>query len=293
MRIEGSFTAIVTPFTKAGALDEEGLRKNIDFQASKKISGIVPVGTTGESPTVSETEHERIVEISVDQARKKMLVVAGTGSNSTAEALHYTRYAKDVGADAALVVAPYYNRPTQQGLIAHYSELAKLGIPIIIYNIPSRTGVNVEPETVAKLAGEFSNIVGLKDAAGSLDQLSKELSLCPKNFTILSGDDSLTVPMMSVGARGVISVASNIVPAEVVQMVSHALSGKFDKAREEHHGLFPLIKALFVETNPVPVKAAMQMLGMPAGDPRLPLVPLSEPSRQKLELALRNFGVLK
>lgn len=293
MKIEGSFTAIVTPFTKSGTLDEEGLRRNVDFQASKKITGIVPVGTTGESPTVSETEHERIIEVSVDQARKKMLVVAGTGSNSTSEALHYTKYAKDAGADAALVVAPYYNRPTQQGLIAHYTELSKVDLPIIIYNIPSRTGVNMEPETIAKLAEECSNIVGLKDAAGSLDQLSKEVSLLPKDFTILSGDDSLTVPMMSIGAKGVISVASNIVPAEVVQMVNHALAGRFDKAREAHYRLLPLMKTLFVETNPVPVKAAMQMLGMPAGDPRLPLVPLSEPSRQKLELALRNFGVLK
>lgn len=293
MKLEGAFTAIVTPFTQAGALDEAGLRKNIDFQVSKKIAGIVPVGTTGESPTVSEREHERILEISVEHARKKTLVLAGTGSNSTAEAIHYTKYAKDVGADAALVVVPYYNRPSQQGLIAHYSELSKADIPIIIYNIPSRTGVNMEPETIAKLASECPNIIGLKDAAGNLDQTSKEMSLCPKGFTILSGDDSLTLPMMSIGAKGVISVASNIVPAEIVQMVNLALSGKYEKAREIHHRLYPVIKTLFIETNPAPVKAAMQMLGMPAGDPRLPLVPISDATRQKLELALKNFGVLK
>jgi len=293
MKIDGTFTAIVTPFTKEGALDEEGLRRNIAFQASKKITGIVPVGTTGESPTLSEQEHERVLELSVECAKGGLLVLAGTGSNSTSEAVHYTRYAKDIGADAALVVAPYYNRPTQPGLIAHYTELSKVDLPLIIYNIPSRTGVNMEPETIAKLASECPNIIGLKDAAGNLDQTSKELSLCPKGFTVLSGDDSLTLPMMSIGARGVISVATNVVPAEVVQMVNYARSGKYEKAREAHIRLYPLFKALFLETNPTPVKAAMQMLGMPAGEPRLPLLPMSEPARQKLELALRAFGVLK
>jgi 4-hydroxy-tetrahydrodipicolinate synthase len=293
VKLEGAFTAMVTPFTEKNEVDEEGFRTNIDFQIEKGISGLVPVGTTGESPTLTQREHERVIEIAVDQINGRVPTIAGAGSNNTVESLHYLKHAADVGADAALVITPYYNKPTQQGLIEHYKTLAEaVDIPIVMYNVPGRTGVNMLPETTAELA-KIDNIVAMKNASGSVDQASKEVLLTPDNFTVLSGDDGLTLPMMAVGAKGVISVASNIVPDRVTEMVKLALDGDFDKAREKHFELYNLFKVIFLETNPTPIKAAMKMLGMPAGDPRLPLVPMSDAGSEKMKKVLQDLGLLE
>lgn len=289
---KGAYTALITPF-KNGKVDRKGLINLVDWQIAEGIDGLVPVGTTGEATTLSYEEHIEVIKIVVKAARKRVPVMAGTGSNSTEEAIFITRKAKEAGADASLLVNPYYNKPTQEGLKAHFLKVAKsVSIPIVLYNIPSRTGVNMLPPTIAAVAKAAKNIVGVKEATGSIDQASETIQACGPDFCVLSGDDSMTLPMMALGARGVISVASNIVPKTVAQMCSLALDGQFEQARELHHALFPLTKALFIETNPGPVKTAMKMAGLIGSDfVRLPLVNVMPETRAKLKTALKNFGV--
>jgi len=290
---KGSIAAIVTPFYD-GKVDEKKLRELIDFQIKSGTSGIVPCGTTGESATLSFDEHEKVIEITVDQVKKRVPVIAGTGSNSTAEAIMLTQQAAKAGADASLQVSPYYNRPTQSGLYEHFKAVAQsVAIPIILYNIAGRTGVNIEPETIARLAGDCKNIVAVKEASGSLDQMSRIRQLCPKNFDLISGDDSLTLPVLSIGGTGIISVAANIVPSEVAALVSAFEKGDIRKAQQLHYKLLPLIKALFIETNPIPVKTAMGLLGMCAPDLRLPMYKMSEVNLEKLKNCLIDYGLLK
>ncbi|MBC7218949.1 MAG: 4-hydroxy-tetrahydrodipicolinate synthase [Hadesarchaea archaeon] len=291
---EGVYTAMVTPFDRDGKIDEEGLRENVRFQIRKGIHGLVPTGTTGESPTLSYEEHNRVVEIVVDEVGGRVPVLAGTGSNSTWEALMLTRHAKEVGADGALIVVPYYNKPTQAGLYAHFKKLAEeVDLPQVIYNIPSRTGVNMLPETMAKLA-RLKNIVGVKEASGDLNQVARIVELTRgENFTVVSGDDALTFEIMKLGGQGVISVASNIVPDRVVRLVESLRSGDLETARRLNDELMPLFKALFIETNPVPVKTAMNWMGMPAGGCRLPLVEMQPESQEKLRRVLVEQGLLR
>jgi 4-hydroxy-tetrahydrodipicolinate synthase len=293
MRFEGTYTALVTPFDKQGNLDEEGLRELIRFQLQEGIDGLVPVGTTGECSTLSYEEHERVIEIVVEEAKGRVPVVAGTGSNSTREALMLTNFAREAGADGALLVVPYYNRPTQEGLYQHFKELAeKVDIPQILYNIPSRTGVNLLPQTVARLA-EIKNIVGIKEAS-TVDQVSEIIELTRgKDFVVFSGNDNQTLPILALGGVGVISVASNVAPRLVSEMVRAFRKGKVEEARELHYRLSPLFRALFLETNPAPVKAALEMMGLPAGPPRLPLVEISQQNREILRKVLIDLGLLK
>jgi 4-hydroxy-tetrahydrodipicolinate synthase len=286
----GSMTALITPF-KNGKVDEDKLRELIDFQIDNKTQALVPCGTTGESATLNYEEHNRVIDITIKHTRGRIPVIAGTGSNSTDETIMLTRHAKEAGADACLLISPYYNKPTQAGLIAHFTKVAdSVDIPIVIYNVPGRTGVNIEPETVAKLS-EHRNIIAVKEASGNLDQISKIISLC--NIVVLSGDDSLTLPILSIGGRGVISVASNIVPKDIAELVDSFEKGDIAKARRLHYKLFPLFKTLFIETNPVPVKTAMAMKGMIDLELRLPLVPMKDENKDKLKKVLEEYGILK
>ena len=288
---QGSFVAIVTPF-RDGRVDETRLKELVEFHVKNGTDAIVPCGTTGESPTLSHEEHKRVVEVVVQAAAGRVQVVAGTGSNSTAEAIDLTEHAKKAGADGVLMVCPYYNKPTQKGLIAHYKAVAeRVDIPIILYNIPGRTGVNMLPETVAALA-EIPNIVAIKEASGSLEQMTEVITLCGEKMTVLSGDDTLTLPLMAVGGKGVISVIANILPKETADMVHAALNGDWKRAKELHLRLFPLCKAMFYETNPIPVKTAMKLLGRLNGELRLPLCPMAESNREKLEKAMKAYGLL-
>lgn len=306
---KGSIVAIVTPFSAKGArlpdgqrdasgeknsvVDEKGLRGLIEFQIKNGSSGIVPCGTTGESATLSFEEHERVIEITIEQAKKRVPVIAGTGSNSTEEAIILTKHAQKAGADASLQVSPYYNRPTQKGLYEHFKAIANsVKIPIILYNIASRTGVNIEPETIAKLAHDCSNIVGVKEASGSLDQMSRVRQLCPPGFELLSGDDSLTLPVLSIGGAGIISVVANIVPKDVADLVNEFEKGNIEKARQLHYKLLPLIKAVFLETNPIPIKTAMGLLGLCEPDLRLPMCAMSTENKEKLKKAMKDYGLL-
>lgn len=285
----GSIVALVTPF-KNGEVDYEALRELIEFQIAGGTNGILSCGTTGESATLSHEEHDRVVEFVVQTVGKRVPVIAGSGSNSTREALRLTRHAKDVGADAALVITPYYNKPTQRGLHAHFERLAKeVDIPIIMYNVPGRTGVSIAPETVAALS-KMPNIVAIKEASGSLGQVSQILSLC--GITILSGDDSLTFPMMALGAKGVVSVVANVLPALVAEMVSCFLKGNTERARALHYELYEMSKTLFIETNPIPVKAALAMMGKIAEEYRLPLCSMSPENRAKLEKVMRKYDLI-
>jgi 4-hydroxy-tetrahydrodipicolinate synthase len=289
---KGSITAIVTPF-KNGKIDEKKLGELIEFQIKNGTSGIVPCGTTGESATLSFEEHERVIEITIEQAAKRVPVIAGTGSNSTEEAIMLTKHAAKAGADASLQVSPYYNRPTQKGLYEHFRAVAQsVNIPIILYNIAGRTGVNIEPETIAKLANDCKNIVGVKEASGNLEQMSRIKALCPKNFELISGDDGLTLPVLSIGGVGIISVVANIVPRDVANMVSAFEKGDIQAAQALHYKLLPLVKAMFIETNPIPVKTALGLLGMCEPDLRLPMCPLSEENLEKLKKALKDYGLL-
>jgi 4-hydroxy-tetrahydrodipicolinate synthase len=283
--------AMVTPF-RDGKVDEAKIRELVEFHVKHGTDAIVPCGTTGESPTLSHAEHKRVVEVTIQAAAGRLPVIAGTGSNATAEAIDLTQHAKKAGADGVLMVCPYYNKPTQPGLIAHYQAVAAaVDIPIIMYNIPGRTGVNMLPETVAKLA-QVPNIVGIKEASGSLEQMTEVISLCGDRITVLSGDDTLTLPLMAVGGRGVISVIANICPKEVAEITRASLNGDWKRAKEIHLRLFPLCKAMFYETNPIPVKTAMQILGRLNGELRLPLCTMSPSNRDKLEKALKAYGLL-
>jgi len=290
----GTYTAIVTPFTSGGKVDEARLRELIETQIQGGVDGVVPCGTTGESPTLSHDEHNHVIELTVKFVGKRCRVIAGTGSNATDEAIFMTRFAKQVGADASLQVAPYYNKPTQAGLYAHFRAIAEaVDLPMILYNIPGRCGVDIANETIARLRRDLPrHVVGLKEATGNVDRVSQLRLLVDRDFSILSGDDALTLPMMAVGAQGVISVASNVVPREVADLVRAALKGDFAAAGHIHARLYPLFKDLFLETNPGPVKAALAMLGRIEECYRLPLVPISDANKTQLGSTLRALGLL-
>ncbi|MBN2621118.1 4-hydroxy-tetrahydrodipicolinate synthase [candidate division WOR-3 bacterium] len=288
---QGSYVAIVTPF-KNDHLDEQGLRKNIQFLIRKNSSGIVACATTGESPSLSNEEFTRVIDIAVEEAKGQVPVIAGAGTNSTAKTIALCETAAKHGAQGVLIVTPYYNKPTQEGLYQHYRAVSEgCDLPIIIYNVPGRTGCNILPATIARLAADCTTIKGLKEASGILDQVSEVVRLCGDGFDVLSGDDSLTFPMMAIGAKGVISVAANILPGEVALMCAEFLNGKTKKARDIHLRLFPVIKALFLETNPIPVKKAMDLMGLAAGKPRLPLMEMSADNIPRLKKALIDFGI--
>ncbi|SRR5712692_7743622 len=290
---QGSIVAMVTPF-RNGKVDEPKVRELVEFHVKHGTDAIVPCGTTGESPTLSHDEHKRVVEIVVEAARGRVPVIAGTGSNATTEAIDLTSHAKKAGAQGALVVSPYYNRPTQEGLYRHFRAIAEaVEIPILVYNIAIRTAVNVETDTLARLAKDCSNIVGVKEASGSLDQMTQVILTCGPDFTVLSGDDNLTLPLMAVGGRGVISVIANFVPRETVELTHAALAGDWKLARELHLKLYPLSRAMFLETNPIPVKETMAMMGMIEPEFRLPMCPMTEPNRQRLKAILVQHGLLK
>lgn len=287
----GAIVAIVTPF-RNGKVDEEALRNLIEEQIAAGTDGIVPCGTTGESTTLSHLEHDRVIEITVDAAKKRVPVIAGTGSNSTAEALRLTRHAWEAGADGALMVSPYYNRPTQEGLYQHFRTIAEeIPIPIIIYNIPGRTGSNVLPETLARLS-KLKNIVGVKEASASLKQMSDVIQLCGPDFVVLSGDDIFTLALMAIGGKGVISVISNVAPADMAGMVDAFTAGDLAKARALHYRMSPLIDALFIETNPIPVKTALGMMGKIDPELRLPLCRMAEKNEAQLKNAMQQYGLI-
>jgi len=286
----GAITAIITPF-RGGRLDVPALKKLVEFQVRNGISGLVPCGTTGESATLSFEEHEKVIQVVMDAARGRVPVIAGTGSNNTKEAVVLTRYAKKAGADAALVITPYYNKPTQKGLVAHFRAIAEeVDIPIILYNVPGRTGVNMTADTVARLS-EVKNIAGVKEASGNLVQVSEILRATPRTFCVLSGDDALYFPMLALGAKGVISVVSNVAPREMADLYDAFVSGRVATAREIHYRLWPLMQALFIETNPIPVKTAVAMMGMIKEEFRLPLCTMSDDNRKALAKVLSGLKI--
>ena len=284
----GSIVAMVTPF-KNGAVDYDKLGELVDYHVENGTNAIIPCGTTGESPTLSHTEHGEVIGKVIETANGRIPVIAGTGSNNTSEAISLTRHAKEAGADGSLLITPYYNKPTQQGLYDHYKAiLEEVDIPIIIYNVPSRTGVSISPETVARLS-EFDNIVAIKEATGDIDQASQILTLC--DITVLSGDDSLTLPIMSIGGKGVVSVLANILPREVSELTASIAKGDIKNSQKLHRSLFPLCKAMFIETNPIPVKTAMKLLGRLNGEMRLPLSKMSDKHEEQLKEVLNNHGL--
>lgn len=287
----GSYVAIVTPFSK-GKFDEKAMADLIEFQIANGTHGIVPCGTTGESATLSPQEHERVIAATIEMVNKRVPVIAGTGSNSTDEAITFTQHAKEAGADGALLITPYYNKPPQEGLYRHFEAVAKaVDLPIILYNIPGRTSINMLPATVARLS-QIDGIIGIKEGSGSLQQVSDIISQAKPGFLVLSGDDPLTLPMMAIGGKGVITVTANVAPRQMATMVTAALKGDYEKARLLHYKLSPLFGALFLETNPIPVKAALAMMGKGSEEVRLPLTPLAQEFRPKLKEALNLSGVL-
>lgn len=288
---KGSMVAMVTPF-KNGKVDEKTLGQLIEFHIKNGTSALVPCGTTGESATLSYEEHDRVIELTIQFAKGRIPVIAGTGSNSTDEAIALTKHAKKAGASASLQVSPYYNRPTQKGLYLHFKAIAEaVDIPIILYNIASRTGVNIEPETFAKLA-EIKNIIGVKEASGSLEQMSRIRKLCPKDFLLISGDDALTLPVLSIGGVGIISVVANIIPKDVADMCAAFEKGNLKKAEELHYKMLNLIKAMFIETNPIPVKTAMGLMKLCEPDMRLPLCEMLPENREKLVKAMKEYKLI-
>ena len=287
----GSIVALVTPF-RDGRVDEKGLRELIEYQMDNGTNGIVPCGTTGESATLSHKEHQHLVEITVDAVRKLVPVIAGTGSNSTEEAVSLTQHALVAGADASLMITPYYNKPTQEGLYQHFCKVAsEVEIPIILYNVPSRTGVNLLPSTVARLA-KIGNIVGIKEASGSLQQIIDIIALCGEDFIVLSGDDFLVLPILAVGGKGVISVVANVAPRDMAELVRAFQGGNLARAKALQYKLRPLNDAMFLETNPIPVKTALALMGKISGELRLPLCPMAEPNLNHLQATLKEYGVL-
>ena len=285
----GSIVALVTPF-KDGEIDYEKIGELVEFHIANSTNAIIPCGTTGESPTLTHREHGEVVGKVIEVANGRIPVIAGTGSNNTSEAVSMTSHAKEVGADGSLLITPYYNKPTQKGIYEHYKAVLKeVDIPIIIYNVPSRTGVSISAETVARLY-EFDNIVAIKEATGDLDQASHILNLC--DITVLSGDDSLTLPIMSIGGKGVVSVLANILPREVSELTLSFLNGEIENAQRLHNQLFPVCKAMFIETNPIPVKTAMKLLGRLNGEMRLPLCDMSEGHESQLKNILEENGIV-
>ena len=289
----GTHTALVTPF-KHGTLDESAFKRLIHLQVSNGVDGIVPVGTTGESPTLDYEEHVHVIELAVEFAAGKVTVLAGSGANSTSEAIYLTKAAEEAGADGSLQVAPYYNRPTQEGLFQHFRAVAKATkLPIVLYSVPSRCGVEIAVDTVRRLAQECPNVMGIKEAGGNADRVSQLRAALGPKFEILSGDDALTLPFMAVGAQGVISVAANLIPRQVARMVRAFAGGKVNVAQKLHRQYYPLFKDLFLETNPAPTKAALAMLGLIKEELRLPLVPISTTNRHTLRRTLKACGVLR
>ncbi|HSV96973.1 MAG TPA: 4-hydroxy-tetrahydrodipicolinate synthase [Spirochaetota bacterium] len=288
---KGVFTALVTPF-RDDKIDYTSLEGLIEAQVKGGVDGVVPVGTTGESPTLSFEEHKEYVKRVVAMVDKRVKVIAGTGSNSTREAVHLSQAAQEYGVDGVLLVNPYYNRPPQRGLVAHFETVAKsIAIPVILYNIPVRTAVNFLPESILELLGRAPNIVAIKEATGDLVQMMRVIELCGDRLTLLSGDDNLLLPLLAIGGKGVISVLANVLPADMKKIVTLFNEGRFDESRTLFYKILPLCRAMFYETNPIPVKAAMEMMGRCAGDIRLPLVPLSDEHRAKLRQALVDYGV--
>ena len=290
MRFTGVYPAMVTPFTDEQEIDVEGMRSNIAYLEKGGVAGLVPCGSTGESATLSFDEHKKLVEITVDAA--SVPVIAGTGSNNTAEAVELTRYAQDAGADAALLIVPYYNKPMKSGLIKHFSAIAQAcEIPLILYNIPGRTSINMDPETISTLAHEYSNVAGVKEASANFTQISNIIEISRGlEFSVISGDDGLTLPMMALGATGVISVTADILPKQMGRLAQLCLEGNFAKARDVHYQLAPLFKALFIETNPIPIKKACDLLGLAGGPLRLPLTTMAEPNVVKLKETLAAYA---
>jgi len=292
-KFQGSFVALVTPF-RNGNVDEPKLRELVEFHVTHGTDGIIPCGTTGESPTLSHDEHKRVVEVVMGAARGRIKVVPGTGSNSTAEAVELTRHAERAGAAGALVVNPYYNRPTQEGLYRHFRAVAEaVAIPILVYNIQSRTAVNVETATLERLVRDVKNVAGVKEASGSLDQMSQVIAACGPDFSVLSGDDNITLPLLAIGGHGVVSVIANILPRETAEMVHAALDGDWKRARDLHYRLFPLARAAFLETNPIPIKEAMGMAGMIEPEFRLPMCRMSDANRERLRAVLTQYALVK
>jgi 4-hydroxy-tetrahydrodipicolinate synthase len=290
---QGSFVAMVTPF-RDGKVDEAKVRELVELHVANGTDGLIPGGTTGESPTLSHDEHRRLIDVVMAAAAGRIRVVPGTGSNSTAEAIELTRYAATAGAAGALVVNPYYNKPTQEGLYRHFRAVAECAtIPIIVYNIQSRTAINVETDTLARLVRDCKNVVGVKEASGSLDQMTQVILACGPDFSVLSGDDNLTLPLMAVGGSGVVSVIANILPRETADMTHAALEGDWKRARDLHYKLFPLARAAFMETNPIPIKEAMAMAGMLTPEFRLPMCRMAEGNRERLRAVLKQYGLVK
>ncbi|MBO4368987.1 MAG: 4-hydroxy-tetrahydrodipicolinate synthase [Desulfovibrio sp.] len=288
----GAITALVTPF-KNNVVDEEAYRRLIDTQIAAGIHGLVPCGSTGESATLSHKEHEQVIEICIDQVHGRVPVLAGSGSNNTTEAIALTKFAQKAGADGALLITPYYNKPTQEGLYQHYAAVAKeVDIPMILYNVPGRTGCNMLPPVLGRLARDFSNIIGVKEATGNLSQGSEVIEECPSDFLTLSGDDFTALPLMTIGGCGVISVSSNIVPKEMAAMCNAYESGNLDEARRIHHSLFALHKAMFIETNPVPVKKSLELMGQIEVDVRLPLAPMTAAHVDDLKKILTRYKLI-
>lgn len=292
MHFQGAFTALVTPF-KNGSLDEEAYRAHVEWQIEQGIHGLVPCGTTGESATLSHEEHKRVIGICVDQVKGRVPVIAGAGSNNTAEAIELTRFAKDAKADGALLITPYYNKPTQRGLVAHFKAIAaEVSMPFIVYNVPGRTGTNVLPATLATMKASIPEVVGVKEATANLTQISEVMECCGPDFTLLSGDDFTVLPTLVIGGKGVISVVSNVAPKMMAQLCDAFSSGDLARARELHYALAPLCRAMFLETNPIPVKTALGMMGRLTPELRLPLVSLEEKNDACLRDILKKAGLV-
>ncbi len=292
-RFQGSFVAMVTPF-RNGKVDEAKLKELVELHIANGTDGLIPCGTTGEAPSLSHDEHHRVVELVIEAARGRIKVVPGTGSYSTSDAIEMTKHAERAGATGALVVNPYYNKPTQEGLYRHFRAVAEsVAIPILVYNIQSRTAVNVETATLARLVRDVKNIIGVKEASGSLDQMSQVIAACGPDFSVLSGDDNITLPLLAIGGSGVVSVIANIVPRETADLVHAALEGDWKRARDLHYRLFPLARAAFLETNPIPIKEMMAMAGMLEPEFRLPMCRMSDANREKLREIIKPYGLIK
>jgi 4-hydroxy-tetrahydrodipicolinate synthase len=287
---EGTYTALVTPF-KNGNIDYSSLEKIIEDQITNGIDGIVPAGTTGESPTISFEEHMDLIKRVVEVVNKRVRVIAGTGSNSTDEAVHLSKSAQGSGVDGIMIVSPYYNKPTQKGLIEHFDQVAKaVRLPVVVYNIPSRTGVNFHPESVKELIDRAGNVIAIKEASGDITQMMRVIELCGDRLTLLSGDDNMLLPVLSIGGKGIISVLSNILPGDVKKVTTLFNSGKYDDARKAFYKLLPLCRSMFLETNPIPIKAAMELLGRCTSEMRLPMTRLSPQYRELLKKSLVDYG---
>jgi 4-hydroxy-tetrahydrodipicolinate synthase len=289
---EGVHTALITPF-RQGGIDEEALRAHVERQIEAGIDGLVPCGSTGESATLSHVEHRQVVEIVIDAAAGRVPVIAGTGSNSTREAIEFTAHARDAGAEGALLLSPYYNKPTQDGIYAHYATIAQeTGLPLVVYNVPGRTASNIEPDTLARLA-RLPGIVAVKEASGDLEQMAHIIAKSPPDFAVLSGDDSLTLPVLSIGGKGVVSTSSNVAPRQVLDLVRSFSSGDVARARSRHYELLPLFDSLFCETNPIPLKAACTALGWCDGEIRLPLTKIDDAKLERLKVVMKDLGILQ